>query len=89
MRMPPFQLHTPTSLDEAIAHLCQQGAVSLAGGTDLLVGIRLGNRSAKSVVDLKKIPELTTVQWENGKVSIGAATWSCHFFRRWPEKIRR
>ncbi len=74
--MPIDHYISPASLDEAISHLSQQGAVSLAGGTDLLVGIRLGNRSAKSVVDLKKIPELTAVQWENGKVSIGAAVSS-------------
>ena len=40
------------------------GAASswLAGGTDLLVGIRLGARDPARVIDLKQIPELTAIE---------------------------
>ena len=45
----------PHSLSEAKG-LLSDGAIAsvLAGGTDLLVGVRLGTRSPERVVDLKK-----------------------------------
>ena len=45
----------------------------LAGGTDLLVGIRLGARDPSRVVDLKQIPELTAIEVGETSVRIGAA----------------
>jgi carbon-monoxide dehydrogenase medium subunit len=45
----------------------------LAGGTDLLVGVRLGTRSPERVVDLKQIPELTAIHVDAHSVQIGAA----------------
>ena len=44
-----------------------------AGGTDLLVGVRLGTRNPERVVDLKKIPELTAINIDAEAVHIGAA----------------
>jgi carbon-monoxide dehydrogenase medium subunit len=45
----------------------------LAGGTDLLVGVRLGTRSPERVVDLKHIPELIAIHVDAESVRIGAA----------------
>lgn len=45
----------------------------LAGGTDLLVGIRLGTRDPARVIDLKQIPELTAIEIDDTSVRIGAA----------------
>ena len=65
---------SPTSLSEAQQAISDGVASSwLAGGTDLLVGIRLGARDPSRVVDLKKIPELTSIQIEETLVRIGAA----------------
>ena len=65
---------SPTSLLEAQQAISDGAASSwLAGGTDLLVGIRLGAREPSRVVDLKKIPELTSIQVEETLVRIGAA----------------
>ena len=65
---------SPTSLSEA-QQAVSDGAVSswLAGGTDLLVGIRLGARDPARVVDLKQIPELTAIEIDDASVRIGAA----------------
>ena len=65
---------SPTSLSEAQA-VFGEGATSswLAGGTDLLVGIRLGARDPSRVVDLKQIPELTAIEVGETAVQIGAA----------------
>ena len=66
---------SPTSLSEAQQAISDGAASSwLAGGTDLLVGIRLGARDPARVVDLKKIPELTAIEIDDASVRIGAAT---------------
>ena len=65
---------SPTSLSEA-QQVIGDGAASswLAGGTDLLVGIRLGARDPARVIDLKQIPELTSIEIDETSVRIGAA----------------
>ena len=64
----------PHSLSEAKG-LLSDGAIAsvLAGGTDLLVGVRLGTRSPERVVDLTQIPELTAIPVDSDSVQIGAA----------------
>ena len=65
---------SPTSLSEAQQAISDGAASSwLAGGTDLLVGIRLGARDPFLVVDVKRIPELTLVKVGETSVRIGAA----------------
>ncbi|MCH1491536.1 MAG: xanthine dehydrogenase family protein subunit M [Luminiphilus sp.] len=64
----------PRTLSEAQSAFAAGGEASwLAGGTDLLVGIRLGVRDPRCVVDLKHIPELMALEIESDKVHIGAA----------------
>lgn len=46
----------------------------LAGGTDLLVQMKSGLRTPGVIVDVKKIPEMTTVVEKKGSYTIGAAT---------------
>jgi carbon-monoxide dehydrogenase medium subunit len=46
----------------------------LAGGTDLLVQMKSGLRSPGMIVDVKKIPEMTSIVEKNGSFTIGAAT---------------
>ena len=65
---------SPTSLSEAQAAFGEGAASSwLAGGTDLLVGIRLGARDPSRIVDLNQIPELTAIEVSETSVRIGAA----------------
>ena len=65
---------SPTSLSEA-QQVVGDGAASswLAGGTDLLVGIRSGVHDPARVIDLKNIPELTAIEIDETSVRIGAA----------------
>ena len=46
----------------------------LAGGTDLLVQMKSGTRAPGVIIDVKKIPEMTTVVEKKGAFTIGAAT---------------
>ena len=66
----------PKTLDEALKVLAANGdrARVLAGGTDLLVQLRGGRRSADVVVDSKFIPDLNELSYDGQKgLTIGAA----------------
>ncbi|WP_420566080.1 FAD binding domain-containing protein [Thalassobaculum sp.] len=66
----------PQTLDDAIAqYAAAEGAARiLAGGTDLLVQMRSGMLKPGTIVDVKKIPELTAIQkTADGGFKIGAA----------------
>ena len=73
MRMPPFQLHAPTSLDEAISISDElisknQEFDWVAGGTDLLPNYKWHLNVKPNVISLAKISELT----ELNETHIGA-----------------
>lgn len=71
--MQEFAYERPASVAEAIAAMGAE-ARPLAGGTDLVPQLREGRRRAARVVDLKFVPELTTITaLPDGGVSIGAA----------------
>src|SRR3981189_2945762 len=46
----------------------------LAGGTDLLVQMKSGMVAPGVIIDVKKIPEMTTISETKGSFKIGAAT---------------
>jgi len=73
MRMPPFTLHTPDSLDEALSlvgDLQNSGHEFdwVAGGTDLLPNYKWHLNAKPHVISLAGVPELT----ELSKTHIGA-----------------
>ena len=64
----------PKSLPEAQGIFANDSSASwLAGGTDLLVGIRLGMRDPSRIIDLKQIPELMALDISEDSILIGAA----------------
>lgn len=76
MRLPCFNLSTPSTVEEALSVLAElEGSgVPLAGGTDLIPVIKFGLQTPSTVVGLKKVGGLKEISQENGKVSIGAMT---------------
>jgi carbon-monoxide dehydrogenase medium subunit len=60
-----FEYAAATSVDEAVGLLAARGdrAKVLAGGTDIIVQLREHLREADLVVDIKRIPELTKVEF--------------------------
>ena len=66
---------SPGSVDEAVKLLAAAdgNARLLAGGTDLLVQLRLGMIEPSLIVDVKNISEMTAIKEENGGFRIGAS----------------
>ena len=74
--MKSFAYQAPTSLEEAVTLLAEKNgrARPLAGGTDLLVQIRLNVHDLDLIVDVKKIPELNQLSFDPAAgLVIGAA----------------
>ena len=76
--MHEFEYVAVQTLDEATSLLAERkGDVRLlAGGTDLIVNMRVGRRSPGVVIDAKKIDELRQLELGDAGLSIGAAV-SC------------
>ena len=90
-----MRYEAPKTLEAAVALLsgAQGVARMLAGGTDLLIQMRGGRVEPELLVDIKGIPEMTSIVAENGGYRFGAAV-SCMelgeheaFAKAWPGVI--
>lgn len=73
--MKNFEYFNPTSLKEASELMVQNGEGThiLNGGTDLITQMHEGLTTPKAVVDIKKIKELHSIRYDEGKgLTIGA-----------------
>jgi CO/xanthine dehydrogenase FAD-binding subunit len=74
MRLPEFELHLPTSLEETLKLLqATPPPVLMAGGTDLMVQMKRQAVSPAAVVGLSLVPGLDAIRDLDGGVSIGGA----------------
>jgi CO/xanthine dehydrogenase FAD-binding subunit len=64
------QAHHPTSLDEAVASV-SEGAIPLAGGTDLMVEVNFGHLRPDHIVSLRRVEALK--QWEGNRIGSGVS----------------
>ena len=73
--MSDIRYETPKTAEAAVALLAAATgpAKVLAGGTDMLVQMRAGVQKPGLLVDVKYIPEMTTVSNDNGAWRVGAA----------------
>ncbi len=76
LRLPTFQLHEPTTLEEACALLAEHGPAArvLAGGTDLLPNLKHELYDCEHVVSLGRLEGLCGVRVEGDALVIGAMT---------------
>ena len=74
--MKAFNLVKATSFNEAVAALSDDGAMVIAGGTDLINTLqeRVLAEYPKKLVSLKSIPGLDYIKEEGGSLKIGAMT---------------
>ena len=74
-RLLEFEYHKATSLREALELLSKlEGAKVLAGGTDLVVDIKIGRYKPKHVVDVSGLKELKFIEDTGEALRIGALT---------------
>lgn len=76
--MQSFAYAAPETVEQAIAVLQEHSqagkpAQILAGGTDLLVQIRSVDGSARTIVDVKKLPETNRLEIGASEIYVGAA----------------
>ena len=72
--MPDFVLHRPTAIEEAVRLRNQtDGALYLAGGTDMIVNVRRGIEQPTALIDLSAVKELQEIVEDDEGLHIGAA----------------
>jgi carbon-monoxide dehydrogenase medium subunit len=72
--MKPFRLYEPTTIDESVAVLrgLGEGGKLYAGGTELLLAMKVGLLSYDALVNIKRIDGLDGVATDHGSLTIGA-----------------
>lgn len=74
MTLPPFQLHAPTSVEEALALLKQHAgdAKVIAGGTDLLPNMKRRLHTPGHLISLRAVPGLSSIRGDGEALVLGA-----------------
>ncbi len=73
--LPPFELHEPQSLAEALQVLAENsGARPLAGATNLIPDLRGHRETRRTFVSLEALDELRYIKREGARVTLGART---------------
>lgn len=74
MLLPPFTLHRPTSLTEALELLSTlEDSMVYMGGTELLLLMKMGLAQPEHLVDCKHLPGLGEIQIDGDAVRIGGS----------------
>jgi CO/xanthine dehydrogenase FAD-binding subunit len=78
-----FDYAAPATVGEAVALMtAHPDARLLAGGTDLLVQLRAGRKGTDFVIDLKRIPELNAIDYDEARgLTLGAAVPCYRIYR--------
>ena len=73
--MKSFDFFEPTTLAEASRLFAEEHAQLLAGGTDLVIGMKAYTETPQSVISLQKVPGLNGITTDPGdSITIGAMT---------------
>jgi 4-hydroxybenzoyl-CoA reductase subunit beta len=75
LRLPPFEYHRPSSIEEALRLLEELGdaAMVVAGGTDVVPNMKHGLHDPAHLISLRGIPSLRGVEADERTIRIGAA----------------
>ena len=73
-RLPSFDYYRPTTLAETLTAMERLNGnfCVLAGGTDLLVGMKERRGRHPALLDIKAVPELAGIRADNGTLCLGA-----------------
>ena len=70
MRLPRFEYFEPETIEKACSLLLQEGSKLIAGGTDLLVVMKQKVVTPKALVTIKRIPNLSYVEYKLSLIHI-------------------
>ena len=89
--MKNFEYVAPKTVREAGKVLSANGkeARVLAGGTDLIVQMRIGRRQPERVIDIKNIPELNELSFSPRRGLVIGAAVACHTLYENAEVVER
>lgn len=76
LRLPAYQYHRPTTVEEAVALKAEHGASAMyiAGGTDLIPNMKHRLFEPEHLISLRGLTGMKGVSRQNGELHIGAAT---------------
>jgi len=72
--LPDFRFVKPETLREAFRELETEGAAPIAGGTDLVIDMKVGRRKPDKLVYIAHLPELNGIKDAGDSIVIGAVT---------------
>jgi len=72
--LPDFRFVKPETLREAFRELETEGAAPIAGGTDLVIDMKVGRRKPDKLVYIAHLPELNGIKDAGDYIVIGAVT---------------
>jgi 4-hydroxybenzoyl-CoA reductase subunit beta len=71
LRLPPIELQTPSTVEDAAQAIAQGNARLVAGGTDLWPNMKRRHQKAETVISLMSIPGLDAIDSSGKDVHIG------------------
>jgi 4-hydroxybenzoyl-CoA reductase subunit beta len=86
LRLPPIDLQTPSTVEEAAKAIAQGNVRVVAGGTDLWPNMKRRHQKAETVVSLMSIPGLDKIDAAGKDIHIGGTATLSNIIR--DEKIR-
>jgi carbon-monoxide dehydrogenase medium subunit len=71
LMLPPFSLLRPATVGEALEALSED-SVAYCGGTELLLAMRAGLQRPTTLVDIKRLPDLSGIRVDEASLIVGA-----------------
>jgi len=81
LRLPPINLQSPVTLQEAAKAIANGNVRLVAGGTDLWPNMKRRHQKAATVVSLMSIPGLDTIDASGGDIRIGGTATLTNIIR--------
>jgi CO/xanthine dehydrogenase FAD-binding subunit len=78
----------PETLEEALSlKAATPGAVPIAGGTDVMVGLNVDGARPEAIIDLTRLRELQRLERRDGAVFLGAGVSYTRIMRELPDQV--
>ncbi len=86
LRLPPINLQSPSTVQDAAKAISKGNARLVAGGTDLWPNMKRRHQKAETVISLMSIPGLDAIDASSGDIHIGGTATLANIIR--DDKIR-